>query len=50
MSFNVDTASMLQYAYNFFASALPMVWPFVGVALAVVTLAGLFYVFTHRNG
>ncbi|MDQ7094998.1 hypothetical protein REC12_15485 [Desulfosporosinus sp. PR] len=49
MSFNVDMGSILQYAYNFFASALPLVWPFVGVTLAVVTIAGLMYVFAKRG-
>lgn len=50
MSFNVDMTSIMQYAYNFFASALPLVWPFVGVALAVATVGGLMYVFDHRGG
>lgn len=49
MSFDVDMGSIMQYAYNFFASSLPLVWPFVGVALAIITVMGLMYVFTHRN-
>lgn len=50
MSFNVDMGTVMQDAYNFFASALPLVWPFVGVAIAVVTIAGLMWVFTHNRG
>lgn len=49
MSFDVDMTSLMQYAYNFFASSLPLVWPFVGVALAVVTISGLMYIFAKRS-
>lgn len=48
MSFDVSMTDVMQYAYNFFASALPLVWPFVGVALAVVTIGGLMYIFAKR--
>jgi len=39
MSFDLDIPQILQYAYNLFASALPVVYLFVGGAFGAFVLA-----------
>lgn len=41
MSFSLQLPQILQYAYNIFASALPMIYLFVGGSFAVYVLGKL---------
>lgn len=41
ISFTLQISTILQYAYNIFASALPVVYLFIGGAFAVFVLAKL---------
>lgn len=41
MSFSLQISQILQYAYNIFASALPVIYLFIGGAFAVFVLAKL---------
>lgn len=41
MSFDLDMQPLLQYAYNIFGSALPMVYLFVGAAFGLYILHSL---------
>lgn len=41
MSFSLQITQILQYAYNIFASALPVIYLFIGGAFAVFVLAKL---------
>jgi hypothetical protein len=41
MSFSLQISQILQYAYNIFASALPVIYLFIGGAFAVFVLVKL---------
>lgn len=41
MSFTLVIRDILQYAYNIFASTLPVLYLFIGGAFAIFVLAGL---------
>jgi len=43
ISFTISIPQILQYAYNIFASALPMIYLFVGGAFAAFVLAKLLH-------
>jgi len=45
VSFNVDINSVLQFGYNFFASAMPLIWLFVGGAFGLFMARGLLGLF-----
>jgi hypothetical protein len=45
VSFNVDINQVLQFGYNVFASATPLVWLFVGGAFGLFMLGGLLRLF-----
>ncbi|MGC5328962.1 hypothetical protein [Brevibacillus sp. SYSU BS000544] len=45
MSFDVDIAKILQYAYNIFASASPLSNLFVGGSFGLFILGGLLGIF-----
>jgi ACR3 family arsenite efflux pump ArsB len=41
MSFTLQISTILQYAYNVFASALPMIYLFIGATFGAFVLAKL---------
>ncbi|HHT7203775.1 MULTISPECIES: hypothetical protein [Bacillales] len=43
MSFTLQVQQIMQYAYNIFASALPVVYLFIGGAFAAFVLAKLLH-------
>lgn len=49
LSFNIDIAQILQYAYNLFASMSPMVYLYVGAAFALFIIAKLIAVLTEKR-
>lgn len=49
MSFTVDMEAVLQQFANVFGSLSPIIWPFVGAALALFVVGGLFVVFRKNQ-
>lgn len=45
MSFIVDMDEVLQQFANVFGSLSPIIWPFVGAALALFVVGGLLVIF-----
>lgn len=45
MSFDVDMAKIMQYAYNIFASASPLTWMYVGGSFGLFMLGGILTIF-----
>ncbi|NSW84438.1 MAG: hypothetical protein HPY90_14480 [Syntrophothermus sp.] len=47
MSFNVDMNAVYQQFANVFGSLAPLLWPFIGVLLALFVFGGLITIFKH---
>lgn len=47
MSFNVDMSTVYQQFANVFGSLAPLLWPFIGVLLALFVFGGLITIFKH---
>lgn len=49
MSFNVDMVEVYQQFANVFGSLTPLLWPFIGILLALFVFGGLITVFKHYS-
>lgn len=49
MSFHVDMDAVFQQFANVFGSISPIIWPFVGAALALFVVSGLIYIFRRQT-
>lgn len=47
MSFTVDMNTVYQQFANVFGSLAPLLWPFIGVLLALFIFGGLITIFKH---
>lgn len=49
MSFTVDMAEVYQQFANVFGSLTPLLWPFIGILLALFVFGGLIMIFKHYS-
>lgn len=49
MSFTVDMTEVYQQFANVFGSLTPLLWPFIGILLALFVFGGLITIFKHYS-